>query len=56
MVDAEKLTEFVDNYFILYGIDDDCYATLMTRGIHGAFVYVCDPALREYLRPYLQSY
>lgn len=28
------------------------YAVLMTRGILGTFVYVCDPALREYLRPY----
>ena len=28
------------------------YATLLTRGIRGAFVYVCDPDLREYLRPY----
>ena len=31
------------------------YATLLTRGIHGAFVYVCDLNLREYLRPYLQN-
>lgn len=29
------------------------YATLMTRGIHGAYVYVCDPNLREYLRKFL---
>ena len=28
------------------------YATLLTRGIRGALVYVCDPDLREYLRPY----
>jgi DUF2075 family protein len=27
------------------------YAVLMTRGIHGTFIYVCDPALREHLRP-----
>ena len=32
------------------------YATLLTRGIHGAFVYVCDSDLREYLRPYFQSH
>ena len=31
------------------------YATLLTRGIHGALVYVCDPDLREYLRPYFQG-
>ena len=28
------------------------YATLLTRGIHGAFVYIYDEALREYLEPY----
>jgi uncharacterized protein len=28
------------------------YRVLMTRGIKGTFVYVCNPELREYLRPY----
>ncbi len=28
------------------------YAVLLTRGILGTFVYVCEPALREYLRSY----
>lgn len=28
------------------------YAVLLTRGITGTYVYVCDPHLREYLRPY----
>ena len=28
------------------------YATLLTRGIRGVLIYVCDPNLREYLRPY----
>ena len=27
------------------------YAVLLTRGVRGAYVYVCDPALRERLRP-----
>jgi DUF2075 family protein len=27
------------------------YVVLLTRGILGTYVYVCDPALREYLRP-----
>ena len=27
------------------------YAVLLTRGIRGAYVYVCDPVLRERLRP-----
>ncbi|WP_159806119.1 DUF2075 domain-containing protein [Cellulomonas citrea] len=29
------------------------YGVLLTRGMLGTFVYVCDPALREYLRPFL---
>ncbi|MGB5952404.1 MAG: DNA/RNA helicase domain-containing protein [Ornithinimicrobium sp.] len=28
------------------------YAVLLTRGIRGTYVYVCDADLREYLRPY----
>ena len=31
------------------------YSTLLTRGIHGAFVYACDPDLREYLRLYFSE-
>ena len=31
------------------------YSTLLTRGIHGALVYVCDPDLREYLKPYFNA-
>ncbi len=29
------------------------YAVLLTRGILGTFVYVCDPALRERMRELL---
>lgn len=29
------------------------YAVLLTRGVLGTYVYVCDPALREYLRGFL---
>ncbi len=43
--DYEALREYIINI----------YATLMTRGIHGSFVYVCDPALREYLRKYFET-
>jgi len=28
------------------------YGVLLTRGMRGTYVYVCDPALREHLRPY----
>lgn len=31
------------------------YAVLLTRGISGTYLYVCDPALREYLRPFFPS-
>ena len=31
------------------------YQTLLTRGIRGVLIYVCDPALREYLRPFFQD-
>ena len=27
------------------------YSVLLTRGIRGTYVYVCDPALREHLWP-----
>lgn len=30
------------------------YAVLLTRGIRGTFVYVCDEPLREYLRTYFE--
>jgi DUF2075 family protein len=29
------------------------YAVLLTRGMLGTYVYVCDPALREHLRKLL---
>ena len=41
--DYEALREYIINI----------YSTLMTRGIHGAFVYVCDPNLKEYFRQFL---
>jgi DUF2075 family protein len=31
------------------------YAVLLTRGIRGTFVYVCDPALRNYLRAFIPA-
>ena len=40
--DPEKLKEYIIHI----------YETLMTRGIRGTYVYVCDAALREYLKKY----
>lgn len=39
----EDLLQFVRNI----------YAVLLTRGISGTYVYVCDPGLREYLRAFI---
>ncbi|MBE1514103.1 DUF2075 domain-containing protein [Nesterenkonia halotolerans] len=41
----EGLLEYVTN---IYGV-------LLTRGIKGTYVYVCDPDLREYLAPYFMA-
>lgn len=40
--DDEDLLELVSNI----------YTVLLTRGMRGTYVYVCDPALREHLRPF----
>ncbi len=41
--DDEDLLRFVTNI----------YSVLLTRGIKGTYVYVCDAALREHLRPFI---
>ena len=43
------------NYSSLREYIINIYVTLMTRGINGAYVYVCDPALREYLSIYFNT-
>lgn len=43
--DDEDLLEYVVN---IYGV-------LLTRGIKGTYVYVCDPDLRRYLAPYFTN-
>lgn len=46
---------------IKYSDDDllqyvrNIYSVLLTRGIRGTYVYVCDPALRTYLKPFLST-
>lgn len=47
---------------IIYSTDDilqlivNIYAVLLTRGILGTYVYVVDPALREYLRQFVPKF
>lgn len=43
--DPEALKEYLSNIYI----------TLMTRGIRGTFVYVCNPALREYMARFIDK-
>jgi hypothetical protein len=43
--DPEKLKDYLVNIYI----------TLMTRGIRGTYVYVCDPSLREYMARYIDK-
>lgn len=43
--DDEDILDYVRNI----------YAVLLTRGILGTYVYVCDPALREHLRYYFHT-
>lgn len=39
----------------LLGYIRNIYAVLMTRGIRGTYVYVCDPDLREYLAQFVPA-
>lgn len=43
--DPEALREYLLNIYI----------TLMTRGIRGTFVYVCDPALKDYMARFIDK-
>ena len=43
--DKEALRDYLTNI----------YLTLMTRGIRGTYVYVCDPALREYMAQFIEK-
>lgn len=44
--DPEELKNFIINI----------YKTLLTRGIRGTYIYVCDPELREYFKKYMPTY
>lgn len=45
-IDDETLKEYILNI----------YSVLLTRGIKGTYLYVCDDALREYLLKYISRY
>ena len=56
---TRKARRTTDARGIRYTDDDllrfvtNIYSVLLTRGIRGTYVYVCDPALRAYLAQYL---
>ena len=31
------------------------YKTILTRGIRGTYIYICDEALREYFKRYIDT-
>ncbi|MGV8845280.1 DNA/RNA helicase domain-containing protein [Tessaracoccus sp.] len=39
----------------ILGMVKNVYGVLLTRGMRGTYVYVCDEALREHLRPYFSG-
>ena len=45
-----KATGELHNYII------NIYKTILTRGIKGTYIYVCDEPLREYLREFITTY
>jgi len=45
----------VENDGELFDYIINIYITLMTRGIKGTFLYVCDDNLREYLKKYIRA-
>lgn len=45
--------EYTDEDLLNYVVN--IYRVLLTRGIKGTFVYVCDPAMRSYLKEYLDN-
>ena len=40
----------------LYNYIINIYITMLTRGIKGTYLYVCDKNLRNYLKDYIQSF
>lgn len=46
----------VDNVEILKVYILNIYKTLLTRGIRGTYVYICDNALREYFKQFIPVY
>ena len=50
----DKNGKHTANYEELLGYITNVYYVLMTRGIKGTYLYVCDDELREYLSQYME--
>ena len=51
--DQQGKSGVADDHDALRDYLTNIYLTLMTRGIRGTYVYVCDPALREYMAQFI---
>ena len=49
--DAKGKADTTDEELLKYLLN--IYCTMMTRGMLGTYIYVCDESLREYLRKYI---
>jgi hypothetical protein len=50
---AAQRQSFGDEHFLW--LMQNIYRVLLTRGIKGTYVYVCDPELRQHLRKYFKN-
>lgn len=51
--DAKGKADTTDEELLNYLLN--IYRTMMTRGMLGTYIYVCDPSLRQYLKKYIST-
>ena len=52
-IQRNKTRQFTDDELVAF--IRNIYAVLLTRGMLGTYIYVCDPELRRHLEPYFRS-
>jgi DUF2075 family protein len=50
----DKKGKATASYEELFGYIKNVYYVLMTRGIEGTYLYVCNPELKKYLSKYIE--
>lgn len=53
-IQRNRARTFTDEELVTY--IRNIYAVLLTRGMRGTYIYVCDPQLRKYLAPYFPGF